>query len=78
MALKDEIRLRRENMNLSLSGFARLSGINKSILSRWENGKRQPSIEGLMKLAKCFGVTETELLHPKAENEENEDSKNVQ
>lgn len=76
MALKDEIRRRRESMNLSLCGFARLSGINKSILSRWENGRRQPSIDGLMKLAESFGVTETELLHPKAE--ENEDSKNVQ
>jgi len=66
-------------MNLSLTGFACLSGINKSVLSRWENGKRQPTIDGLMKLAKFFGVTETELLHPKAENDESfEDSKNVQ
>ena len=78
MSLKDEIRLRRENMGLSLSDFARLSGIDKAVLSRWENGKRRPNIDGLMKLAKFFGVTETELLHPKAENEETEDSKNVQ
>ena len=78
MSLKDEIRLRRENMNLSLSDFARISGIDKAVLWRWENGERRPNIDGLMKLAKFFGVTETELLHPTAGNEENGDSKNVQ
>ena len=76
MALKDEIRRRRENMKLSLCGCARLLDINKSVLSRWENGICLPNIEGLMKLAELFNVPEQELLHPKAD--ENEDSKNVQ
>ena len=78
MALKDEIRRRREKLNIKMAGLARLLDTDRATVLRWERGDRQPSIEGLMKLAKCFGVTETELLHPKAEDEENEDSKNVQ
>ena len=45
---------------------------------KWEKGESHPTVMGLIRLAKLFGVTETELLHPTAENEENEDSKNVQ
>ena len=78
MALKDEIRHRREKLNIKMAGLARLIGTDRATILRWERGERQPTIDGLMKLAKCFGVTETELLHPKAEAEENEDSKNVQ
>ena len=78
MALKDEIRRRREKLNLTMAGLARLVGVDKSTVLHWERGDIQPNLDGLIKLAEFFGVTETDLLHPKAENEENEDSKNVQ
>jgi len=78
MELKDVIRLHRERMNLSKAGLGRLIGASKSTVLRWENGELRPGLSKIMKLAECFGVTETELLHPTAENEENEDSKNVQ
>ena len=78
MALKDEIRRRRKELNLTMAGLARLVNVDKSTVLHWERGEIQPSLDGVMKLAKFFGITETELLHPKAENEGNEDSKNVQ
>ena len=78
MELKDGIRRYRKRMNLSMAGLGRLVGAEKSTVCRWEKGEIKPTVDGLIRLAEFFGVTETELLHPKAENEENEDSKNVQ
>ena len=78
MELKDEIRRRRKELNLTMAGLARLVGTNKSTVLHWERGDLRPSLDSVMKLAEFFGITETELLHPKAENEGNEDSKNVQ
>ena len=78
MALKDEIRHRREKLNIKMAGLARLIGTDRSTVVKWEKGESRPTVMGLIKLAEFFGVTETELLHPKAENEKNEDSKNVQ
>ncbi|MBR2209065.1 MAG: helix-turn-helix transcriptional regulator [Synergistaceae bacterium] len=78
MVLKDGIRRYRKRMNLSMAGLGRLVGAERSTVCRWEKGESKPTVDGLIKLAEFFGVTETELLHPKAEDEENEDSKNVQ
>lgn len=77
MELKDGIRRYRKKMNLSMAGLGHLVGAEKSTVCRWEKGDIKPTVDGLIRLAKLFGVTETELLHPKAENEENEDGKNV-
>ena len=74
MALKDVIRRKRKRLDISVDEFARLLGIGRATAFRWEAGTREPDVRSLMKLAEFFGVTETELLHPR---EENEDSKNV-
>lgn len=74
MALKDVIRLNRKQLGVSITEFARLMGIGRATAFRWESGTQEPDVRSLMKLAEFFGVTETELLHPR---EENEDSKNV-
>jgi len=78
MVLKDGIRRYRKRMNLSMAGLGRLVGAERSTVCRWEKGESKPTVDGLIKLAEFFGVTETELLHPKAEDEENEDNENVQ
>ena len=75
MALKDEIKRRRRELKLSQRDLVRLAELPRSTFQRWENGKNPLSIEGLIKLAKVFGITETELLHPQRETKENEDSK---
>ena len=74
MALKDEIRRNRKRLGLTVRGFARLMNIGESTAFRWESGTQEPTVRNLMSMAECFGITETELLHPKKENE---DSKNV-
>ena len=78
MALKDVIRRNRKRLGLTVDDFARLMNVGVATAFRWENGSYEPSVRKLMSMAKYFGVTETELLHPKDETEENGDSKNVQ
>ena len=78
LTLKDGIRRNRKRMNLTMAGLGRIVGADKSTISRWEKGEIKPTVDGLIELAEFFGITETELLHPKAENEENEGNENVQ
>ena len=75
MALKDVIRRNRKRLGVSVDEFARLMDIGRATAFRWEAGTQEPDVRSLMKLAEFFGVTETELLHPKEEG--NEDSNNV-
>lgn len=74
MALKDVIRRNRKRLGVSITEFARLMGIGRATAFRLEAGTREPAIGNLIRLAEFFGLTETELLHPR---EENEDKKNV-
>lgn len=68
MALKDEIRRNRKRLKLTLAGLSQLLGISMATLVRWERGKFEPGADKLMKMAKIFGISETELLHPAIEN----------
>ena len=45
--------------------LARAVGVSLSTISDWEKGNRIPSVEKLTALAGVFGMTETELLHPR-------------
>ena len=47
--------------------LAKALGVSVSTVSDWEKGNRNPSVEKLTELAGVFGMTETELLHPKEE-----------
>ena len=38
-------------------------GIPQATLSGWENGLSEPSASDLIKLAKCYRVSELKLLH---------------
>lgn len=74
MAFKEELRRNRKRLKLNVQGLASLLGVGTASIMRWECGYCEPSIKTLMKMSRLFGVTETELLHSK---EENEDSKDV-
>ena len=74
MTLKDVIRRNRKRLCMTVDEFARLMNVGRATVCRWEAGMADPRVKNLMDMSECFGVTETELLHPR---EENEDSKNV-
>lgn len=58
MNIKD-IRLRK---GLTQSEVASALGVSSVVYSRYENGKRQPSIDTLIQMADIFGVTVDYLL----------------
>ena len=53
--------LRKEN-GISLKELGACVGVAESTMSLYENGKRQPDYETLLKLAEYFGVTVDYLL----------------
>ena len=58
MSIKD-IRIRK---GLTQSEVASALGVSSVVYSRYENGKRQPSIDTLIQMADIFGVTVDYLL----------------
>ena len=57
----------RHSLNLSQAKLALLLGVTQAIVGCWERGIKQPTISNFVKLAKVFGVSETEFLHPSEE-----------
>lgn len=56
--LKEE----RENSNFTQEEAAKIIGVSKSIISKWETGKSYPSLENLSKISETYGVTINEIL----------------
>ena len=56
------IRRIRERRGLSQTALARLAGVDRSVVSRWEAGTRQPSLETLRHLALMARLTPEERL----------------
>ena len=52
----------RSEYGLSQSNLALRAGLNRSYLSRLENGKNDPGLEIVAELAKVLGVTPAKLL----------------
>ena len=52
----------REEKNLSQTELAKLTGISQSAITKWENRQREPSLDGIIRLAKFFDVSSDYLL----------------
>lgn len=59
----------RKAKGISLKELGSIVGVAESTMSLYENGKRQPDYETLLKLAEFFGVTVDYLLRGKDESE---------
>ena len=67
IALGDQIRAARQEKKLSQLALAILSGVSKSYLSDLENGRRNPSVLLLARIADALGVPLGDLF-PKGKN----------
>ena len=65
MALKEEIRRRREQLGMTQLRFALALGITPATVSKWETGVMSPKLKRMADVAKIFGITEQELMFPK-------------
>lgn len=60
--LNENIKLLRLSQNISQVELARRLGVTKQSVSNWENDNIQPSVEMLVKIAKCLKVSTDYLL----------------
>ncbi|MET8508503.1 helix-turn-helix domain-containing protein [Streptomyces sp. NPDC004787] len=60
-AMGPRLRSARERHGATLAGVSRSTGISPSTLSRMETGRRNPTLEVLLRLAKEYGVSLDEL-----------------
>lgn len=62
MEFKDILRELREEKGLTQAQLAEQLHFSLSIVNKWENGKKNPSVEAVKILAKFFNVTTDYLL----------------
>lgn len=62
MTIGEKIYQFRNSLNLTQKQFAEKAGVAQSAVNFWENGKRQPRIEQLKKIATAFNISLSELL----------------
>ena len=60
--LNEKIKQLRTSLNISQVELARKLGVSKQSVSNWENDNIQPSIDMLVKIAKCLSVSTDYLL----------------
>lgn len=60
--LNEQIKKLRLSHNLSQVELGEALSVTKQTVSNWENDNIQPSVEMLVKIADCFGVTTDYLL----------------
>lgn len=58
----DKLTKYRKEQGFTQQEIADKIGINRGSYSNWENGKREPTLENVVKLAKLFKTTTDELL----------------
>ena len=61
------IRWYRRSFNMTQKELAKLIGTSFPLIARWEKGTDGMNVRSLVKLAKVFGISETELIHPSDE-----------
>lgn len=58
----DNLKALRKQKKLTQKELAEQIGIKQNSYSDWENGKNEPSLDNIIKLAEVFYVTTDELL----------------
>ena len=62
--VSDNIRSVRKKKNLTQGQLAALIGVSQNAVHNWENGKRQPKLETLKKIAAALNISVIDLLDP--------------
>ena len=57
MEVKDILKSRRQELNLTMKEVATSVGVNEGTISRWESGKTEPTLENAKYLSMYFDVS---------------------
>lgn len=66
----DKLRELRKQNKLSMKEFGAIFGLSESTISLYENGKREPDIATIIKMADYFNITVDEFLGVKKQNDD--------
>jgi transcriptional regulator with XRE-family HTH domain len=61
-AISQEIRLRREELGLTIYALSQASGVSQQGISYYEKGVRRPTLDGLAKVARGLELELSELI----------------
>ena len=75
MALNENIRIARENKNLTQLELGKLIGVSNTVISNWEKGINKPDADMLCKICYALGVDANFLLDYHIDKSTNIDSK---
>ncbi len=62
MKLEERLKELRKEKNITQKELAEIIDADKTLISKWEKGRKRPVYEDLISLAKFFGVTVGYLL----------------
>lgn len=71
MELKETLKLKRKEQNLTQEQLAEKIWVSKKTISNWETGKTTPDIDSLIRLARLFNLSLDHLLLEESEIVEN-------
>lgn len=72
MNLGEKLKELRKERNLKQEEIASILNVDRTTVSNWERGEKQPSIDILIKLRSIYGVTLDEIVGLKIENPKND------
>jgi transcriptional regulator with XRE-family HTH domain len=62
MELGEQLQRLREQKNMSREELAQEMNVSRQLVYKWENNKRYPDIENLIKLSELYEITLDELI----------------
>lgn len=62
MKFEERLKELREEKQITQKDLAKIIEVDKTLISKWERGRKRPVYEDLISLAKYFGVTVGYLL----------------
>jgi len=61
--LGEKIKVRRNELNLTLKELSNKCGIMPQLISDYENGRKEPGVKNLLILSKVLGITSDYMIH---------------
>lgn len=55
--MRQALRTARKDRGLSCDGLGRLLGVSRWVVIRWESGRRTPSVDVALRVAKMLGLS---------------------
>lgn len=62
MSIATNIKRLREIFDLTQADLAEVAGVTKNAVSQWENGRAEPRMGAIERMAACYGITKSHII----------------